>query len=105
MIRKPHYDLVKLKRLIENEQTRHLTKESIRGGSEVGFSETEMVEIVLSLENQNFYKSMPVIFNESLWQDVYKKTVNGVKLYIKLQKSPTNEGVIISFKRDEEGRL
>ena len=64
----------------------------------IGFSETEMVETVLSLDDLNFYKTMPSNNNETIWLDVYHITKKGIQLYVKLQESPINKGVIISFK-------
>ncbi len=95
---KPRYNLTKLKTLIENAKTRHITRQSIIDATSIGFSETEMVETVLSIDDLNFYKTMPSNKNEAIWQDVYHITKKGMQLYVKLQKSPGNKGVIISFK-------
>lgn len=95
----PSYNLAKLKGLVENEETRHFTRSSFKDATNLGFSETEMVDTILSLEELNFYKTMPSKDSITIWQDVYHITAKEIELYIKLQESPKNRGVIISFKK------
>ncbi|GBE41724.1 mRNA interferase MqsR [bacterium BMS3Bbin09] len=96
---RPTYDLKKLKKLIANEETRHFTKTSIVNAFGLGFSVTEIIDVILSLENSNFYKTMPKRDCVGIWQDVYHSTGKGFDLYIKLQETPKNTGVIINFKQ------
>lgn len=95
----PIYDLEKLKKLIGNEKTRHFTKTSIVNAFGLGFSVTEIIDVILSLEHSNFYKTMPKRGSVTIWQDVYHSTGKGFDLYIKLQEAPENRGVIINFKQ------
>ncbi|MBI5234995.1 MAG: type II toxin-antitoxin system MqsR family toxin [Deltaproteobacteria bacterium] len=97
----PRYNLGELKRLIENAKTRHITRSSVLDAGKIGYSDTEIINEVLSLKQNEFYKSMKAELKPGLWQDVYKPTRNGLKLYIKLQKSFDGKGVIISFKKAE----
>jgi len=92
------YDLEELKKLLQDENTRYITPESIREANKLGFSETEIIEIILSLKRDDFYKTMPAKKFQKMWQDVYKPRIKGQILYIKLQKSFNGKGVVISFK-------
>ena len=100
--RKRHYDLVRLQMLIGDEATRNVTRRSIKNGVTLGFSETEIVDIVLSLKQQHFDKSITAHHSNKVWHDVYKITEKDIKLYIKLQESPVNVGVVINFKQNNE---
>lgn len=96
---KPTYDLDELKRLIEKDETVQITRSSVRDADDIGYSKTEIVNAVLSLEDDEFYKTMKAEKIHGLWQDVYKPTREGIVLYIKLQKSSDGMGVVISFKK------
>lgn len=101
---KRHYDLAELKKLIANEKTGEITRTSIRNAHELGISSTEIIEIVLSLTSDDFYKSMTVHENNKIWQDVYKPCHGDFRLYIKLQIKLDGKGVVIQFKKDEDER-
>lgn len=99
---KPFYDLSEIKELLKKSETRHITRSSYQTAVAVGFaSHLEMVDAVLELSLYDFYKTMPGKTMQGTFQDVYKKEINGINLYIKLQKLE-GKGVIISFKRDEQ---
>ncbi|MDO8446458.1 MAG: type II toxin-antitoxin system MqsR family toxin [Deltaproteobacteria bacterium] len=101
---KPHYSLAELKKLIANEKTGEITRTSIRNAHALGISYTEIIEIVLSITSDDFYKSMPTYENNKIWQDVYKPRHDDVSLYIKLQVKLDGKGVVIQFKKDEDER-
>lgn len=98
--RKPHYGLDAL----QHESTRIITRSGRQGAAMLGyFDDKAMVARVLCLATQEFYKSMTTHGNTKIWQDVYRTKEGDVGIYIKLQKSMDNKGVIISFKPlDEE---
>jgi len=102
---KPHYSLEKLKELVRNGRY-IITKSASQDAFRLGLSEHEILEVVLSLKMDDFYKSMTSYRNHKLWQDVYKPRVyiqdEEMELYIKLQKSTDSKCVIISFKKSEE---
>lgn len=102
--RKPHYSLAELKKLIANEKMGEITRISIRNAHELGISSTEIIEIVLSLTSDDFYKSMSTYENNKIWQDVYKPRHDDVGLYIKLQVKLDGKGIVIQFKKDEDER-
>lgn len=96
----PHYDLVQLKKLISNRETRHITDKAMSTAYSVGYASVkEIVAAVMTLSITDFYKPMESTDFPGTFQDVYKKNINGVKLYIKLQERPKGKGVVISFKK------
>ena len=101
---KPHYSLKELKKLIADEKTAEITRTSIRNANELGISYTEIIDIVLSLTSDDFYKSMTAYENNKIWQDVYKPHHENLRLYIKLQIKLDGKGVVIQFKKDEDER-
>lgn len=103
--RTPRYKLAELKKLIENEETRHIQPGCVRNATKLGISYTEIIEIVLSVSSDDFYKSMTEYENYMIWQDVYKHRHGDLVLYIKLKKSADGKGVVIQLKENEdEGR-
>lgn len=100
--RKPHFLLKDVKLLIEKNLCT-LTETARQTAHSIGFSDTEAMEVVGGLEPKDFYKSMTDHYNSTAWQDVYKKRVDDIHLYIKLKISQV-EGqwvLLLSFKRDE----
>ena len=45
---------------------------------------------------------MTTHYDRTLWQDVYKPTINGIECYIKLQKNHDGQGVVINFKTSDD---
>ena len=100
--RRPNYDLKKIKSLLCSEHTRTITDSSRDGAVPLGYMDDEdMISVIETLTNANFYKSMTSYLNAKLWQDVYK-TVDeeGRRLYIKLQIFD-EKAVLVQFKLDE----
>ena len=54
----------------------------------------------MALNETHFYKYMPAEKVPGLWQDVYKVTYEGIRVYLKLQINFANNAIIISFKED-----
>ncbi len=92
-----------MKELIRNAATRVITRSSLKDANGLGFSETEVIDTILDLKQSDIYKSMTTHQSTRIWQDVYKTSKNNIDLYIKLQISNNNEGVVVSFKKDEGG--
>lgn len=101
--KQPTYDLSYIRRLIDDGNIRPTDKVH-QDAYGLGFSTTEMIEVVYGLENKDFYKSMPSKSKKygDKWQDVYKKTVRGIPLYIKFKvwEFFGVRVVIMSFKED-----
>ena len=101
--RKAHYDLSKIKKLLQNELTTIITESSQEDALALGYgSVEEIIEVVKRLCNENIYKSMTSNISHKIWQDVYKICDRDISLYIKLQLSvDSDKAIIISFKEDE----
>ncbi len=97
---RPHYDLQRFKKLFRDKSARRITGTSRRGALGLGYTVDSITEIIKSLKNANFYKSMTSHLNAKIWQDVYKIKDQGNDLYIKLQIVDEN-AVLIQFKEDE----
>ena len=98
--RTPHYKLSKVKSLIQSNQFIITGTARKTVAYDFAFSEEQIVEAVLSLEMNSFYKSMTSHDDHSLWQDVYKsKLRNNIRAYIKLQII-SETTVIVSFKEE-----
>lgn len=95
----PTYDLDEIKDLLKSEETRIITRRDRREAVRLGYADDDaMVDRVLMLQANEFYKTMEAETMPGLWQDVYRSDDLTVTLYIKLQISFDGKGVIISFK-------
>lgn len=93
----PKYDLAIIQTMIAAGEYR-ITSSAMRDAAMIDYDSKDIKRIVLSLKTDDFYKSMPSHKSETIWQDVYHKTIkeDGVNLYIKLQI--VKDAIIISFK-------
>lgn len=97
-----HYNLEELKNLIKNPETRVITGLARRNGFKLGLvSDEDFVEQVLKLNTTDLYKTMTCNHDHETWQDVYKPVIEGVTVYVKLQKA-NGKGVVIQFKLAED---
>jgi hypothetical protein len=95
----PSYDLQELKELLQKEESRIVMQRDRREAVRLGYADDqEMVNRVLKLHPEEFYKTMLSDRFPNLMQDVYYTCDKTRKLYIKLQISFNRKGVIISFK-------
>ena len=103
--RKPNYDLIGLKGLVRKEQW-IITKTADSTAISLGFSRSEIKDVILQLDYRDFYKSMTTYRSHKIWQDVYKPRIpwkgQQLELYIKLQESADRKCVVISFKKSGE---
>ena len=100
--RRPHYPLPEVKKLIWKGCYRVTRTALLCAVRDFAFVEaSQLAEWVLRLETEDFYKAMTAIHDSALWQDVYRKKVQGIPAYIKVQ-IVDKTAVIISFKRMEE---
>lgn len=61
---------------------------------------SQAYEEVLNLEKGDFYQSITEFQNYKVWQDVYKKKIKGMSVYIKFKKV-NDRFLLTSFKLDE----
>ena len=98
--REPTYDLQELQRLIgQGPISSSITNVADVGASELGWSRSDILEAVLELTSQDFYKSMESERLPGLWQDVDHLEFRGVWLYIKLQLALSGRAFVVQFKR------
>ncbi len=101
--RKPHYSLSRIQELLWNPSTRRVTATSRVGAAKFNWGEQDIVQCILDLTHQDFYKSMTSKHNTKLWQDVYRPTFRTVDVYVKLQIALDGRGVVILFKERQPG--
>lgn len=83
--RTPHYNLADVQAVVADQTSRPFTATALRGGLDLGLTETEMRVVVLALSRQDFYKSMTTHADHREWQDVYHGvTEEGLSAYIKI---------------------
>ena len=99
--RTPHYLLKEVKSLVEHNLVQP-TKAAIQGAHALGLSPTKMYDVILGLQNRDFSVSKVDERNHKLWQDAYKKQMNGVEIYIKFQikEIAGKKLLLLSFKEN-----
>ncbi len=102
--RLPRYSLDRVQRLVAADRSTatRVTDGARRGAIELGLDESDIVECVAGLVPGHFYKTMESQRNAGTWQDVYRPSLSGIPLYVKVQivgTDPTDLTVVISFKR------
>ena len=65
---------------------------------DLGFDEKNVREIVSTMEQKHFYKSMTSYANHQIWQDVYHVLCGNLILYVKFTKDVISEFTLLSFK-------
>lgn len=79
----PHTPLNKIKKLIEANKI-NFTRSAIKSAANLGMKESNIVDVVLSLTAQDFYKSMTSNADHKIWQEVYRPKTHFGQLYCKL---------------------
>ena len=94
------YDLYEIQELLRNPESRVITRECFSNAVSLGYSsEEEIVNRVLQLKSTEIDKTMESDLKPGLWQDVYHSSEGLMILYIKLQKWPNGDGVVIQLKK------
>ncbi len=94
----PHYDLAAIQALIAQKGILVFTRTARLGFSDMGLSEAEALQVLLSLRKTMLYKSMTTHADHRVWQDVYHSpTPIGKTAYIKLTLR-SDDTVVIQFK-------
>lgn len=97
----PSYPLEEVHRLVRAGALL-ITGSARRDSFALGCDEDDIIECVLALTLDEFYKTMPAKKATGLMQDVYHATYDGRELYVKIQiaRSPNADTtVVISFKK------
>lgn len=96
--RKRHYSLELVKELILNGNWEISTTALTNAWFDFSFLESDIYDVILELVPGDFYKSMTFYNNSTIWQDVYRPVLKGIKAYIKISII-NNQSVLIQFKR------
>jgi motility quorum-sensing regulator/GCU-specific mRNA interferase toxin len=94
---KAHYSLLKIKQLAKAENYKITATARKTAFEDFSLLENEIIDVILSLEITDLYKSMTSHNDSTLWHDVYLKRIMNTTAYIKLQILDENS-IIISFK-------
>lgn len=100
----PTYDLGEIQYLIDERQ-RIVTGKARGTAHSLGFSETEIYDEVLALQMNEFHHSVEGD-RDGIYQDVYKKRIRNIPIYIKFKKIGKygDKVQVLSFKRDENAQ-
>ena len=93
--RKPHCPLPIVHAMVKSGKSR-LTKTASDSALLLGFDYDEVINIVIGLTMNDFYKSMTSYVDHRIWQDVYRPLTKTGQIYLKLMV--IDEVVIVSFK-------
>ena len=74
--RTPHCRLAAVKSLVEAGKVRS-THAARLGASELWFTLSDMLAVVMALTSADFYKSMTTHADHAVWQDVYRPSAQG----------------------------
>jgi|SRR6218665_917573 len=91
----PHCKLAVVKTLVAAGKVR-ATRSARLGATTLGLKLTDMLAVVMALTPANFYKSMTTHADHSVWQDVYRPSMQAGDLYLKLMV--IDDVLIVSFK-------
>ncbi len=95
--RTPHYNLARIQTLVARLGVAAFTKTALDGGRQMGLTTAEMLAVVASLSQRDFYKSMTTYADHRVWQDVYHAATPVKKdAYIKITLRDT--APVIQFK-------
>lgn len=93
--RAPHCKLPTVKVMVKAGKVR-ATWSARAGAAAMGMGIDDIVEVILSLSAQDFYKSMTTHADHTIWQDVYRPVTKEGEVYLKL--TVIDEVLIVSFK-------
>lgn len=95
------YPLAMVHALLRTRQVR-ITGTAAAGARALGLDAIDLMGLVAALTPGDLHKTMPSERVPGLWQDVYRPTWEGLRLYVKLQIAQRRTGallVIVSCKR------
>jgi motility quorum-sensing regulator/GCU-specific mRNA interferase toxin len=93
----PHYLLAAMQIKVAAAGRAAFTQTALSGGYEMGLTDADMLTVIASLTDRQFYKSMTTYNDHRIWQDVYHTVCpNGLIAYIKLTE--VAERIVVQFK-------
>jgi motility quorum-sensing regulator/GCU-specific mRNA interferase toxin len=97
--RTPNCRLSTVKALIAENKVR-MTGTALAGAANLDLDATGIINVVNSLNTNDFYKSMTTHADHRIWQDVYRPNTPAGRVYLKL--TVIDDVLIVSFKAMEE---
>jgi motility quorum-sensing regulator/GCU-specific mRNA interferase toxin len=91
----PHCRLSIVKSMIQSGKVR-ITVSAYNNGAVLGFDREGIIDVVMALTLNDFYKSMTTHTDYQVWQDVYRPTTRVGEIYLKL--TVVDDVLIVSFK-------
>jgi motility quorum-sensing regulator/GCU-specific mRNA interferase toxin len=95
---KPHYALADIKTAFADPATLNRSFVSRQGADDLNMDDGDVVAVIQALAPADFDKSMTSYADHKLWQDVYKPTAGGRKIYVKFTLDARQALFLISFK-------
>lgn len=96
--RKTHYPLATIKTAFALPASLNRTLSAVEGAEALDMDDADVVAVVQGLTESNFDKSMTSYADATVWQDVYKPSKDGKRLYVKFTLNARKELLLISFK-------
>ena len=75
-----------------------ITKTAQKSVEDLGFTMNDVDDVVSTMKQKHFYKSMTSYANHKIWQDVYHVPYEDLTLYIKFTQNVISEFTLLSFK-------
>ena len=95
--RRPHYSLTEIQQVVLLRGLDAFTKTAINNADAMGLSATQMIQAILNMNKNSFYKSMTTHASSKVWQDVYHPTTIKGLAYVKVTLRDDG-AVVIQFK-------
>jgi motility quorum-sensing regulator/GCU-specific mRNA interferase toxin len=98
--KKPHHDLGAIQAKFADVDSLEITRTALRGAQAIGYSLEDVVDVVQSLEPQDFVKSETAHNppNHRVWHDTYIIPFDGMDLYLKFAGETLVDVTLTSFK-------
>ncbi len=101
--RKPTYDLEAFKAAFSSTKRLAATTTALRSAASLGFSRSDIVRTIQTMQREHFYKSMTSYADQGQWQDVYHVPSPVGVLYVKFTADVITEFLLLSFKEKDNG--
>jgi motility quorum-sensing regulator/GCU-specific mRNA interferase toxin len=75
-----------------------ITTTALLSAAESGFDRVRIAELIRSMRQTHFYKSMTSYRDHRRWQDVYHVPWEGMVVYVKFTDDAVTEFTVLSFK-------
>jgi len=98
--RKPHHDLKAIQAKFADVDSLEITRTAFLGAQAIGYSLEDVVDVVQSLEPQDFIKSETAHSppNHRVWHDTYIIPFDDMDLYLKFAGETLVDVTLTSFK-------